>query len=223
VLVSPGPDAVRPEIVRAVTVLLVASVSSQLLANAGPVIVQVLARPSEQALAGKFLAALVIARVPLFLFAAVQAVLLPGLAALVAGGAVRAFVQRLAVVTGVTAVIAGFGVLVMWFWGNDLVALLFGSDFGIGQDAILLIALSGALFMLAQLAAQALLALGAEAWVVAGWCTGLVALVASCFVGGPVVRVAALALVIGSGVALLVLSGSLVVRGARWRTAVRRA
>ncbi|WP_426592752.1 lipopolysaccharide biosynthesis protein [Cellulomonas sp. McL0617] len=220
-LVAPGPTVARADVVRAMTVLLVASVSSQLLANAGPLIVQVLARPSEQALAGKFLAALVIARVPLFLFAAVQAVLLPGLAALVAAGAVRAFVRRLGLVTGVTAVIAAFGVLVMWLWGNDLVGLLFGSDFGVGQDTILLIAVSGALFMLAQLAAQALLALGAEAWVVVGWCAGLAALVGACFAGGPVVHVAAVALVVGSGVALLVLGVAAVVRGARWRARVR--
>ena len=226
-LVTPGPDAPRPEIVRAMAVLLVASVASQLLANAGPIIVQVLARPSEQALAGQFLAALVIARVPLFLFAAVQAVLLPGLAALVAAGRVRDFVRRLALVTGLTGLIAAGGVLVMWLWGADLVELLFGSAFGVGQDVILLIAVSGALFMLAQLAAQALLALSSEVWVVVGWCAGLVALVAACFVDGPVTWVAALALVIGSGGALVVLTGALAVRGVLWRRGlaaqVRRA
>jgi O-antigen/teichoic acid export membrane protein len=226
-LVSPGPAVVRGDVVRAMVVLLVASVTSQLLANAGPLVVQVLARPGDEALAGQVLAALVIARVPVFLFAAVQAVLLPGLASLVGSGDAAGYVRRLALVTGLTAVIAGVGVLVMWIWGDALVRLLFGDEFGVPQDVILLIAVSGALFMLAQLCAQALLALGAELWVVAGWATGLVALVVACFADGPVTWVAAMALVVGSGVALLVLAAALAVRTLRWRrtleTEVRHA
>lgn len=221
-LVSPGPEVARQEVVRAMVVLLVASVASQLLANAGPLVVQVLATPGEEALAGQFLAALVIARVPVFLFAAVQAVLLPGLAALVGAGDAAGFVRRLALVTGLTGAIAGAGVLVMWWWGDALVGLLFGDEFGVGQDVILLIAVSGALFMLAQLCAQALLALGAELWVVVGWCAGLLALVASCVVDGPVTWVAAVALVVGSGVALVVLAAALVARTVRWRRTLVR-
>ncbi|WP_421734376.1 lipopolysaccharide biosynthesis protein [Cellulomonas sp.] len=219
-LVSPGPPVVRGDVVRAMVVLLVASVTSQLLANAGPLVVQVLASPGEEALAGQFLAALVIARVPVFLFAAVQAVLLPGLASLVGAGSVSGFVRRLALVTGLTAAIAGVGVLVMWIWGDALVGLLFGDEFGVGQEVILLIAVSGALFMLAQLCAQALLALGAERWVVVGWTAGLLALVVACFAQGSVTGVAATALVVGSGVAVLVLAVALVARTARWRRTV---
>ncbi|NUU16812.1 hypothetical protein HP550_06055 [Cellulomonas humilata] len=219
-LVSPGPPVVRGDVVRAMVVLLVASVTSQLLANAGPLVVQVLATPGEEALAGQFLAALVIARVPVFLFAAVQAVLLPGLASLVGSGAVSGFVRRLGLVTGLTAAIAGVGVLVMWIWGDALVGLLFGDEFGVGQEVILLIAVSGALFMLAQLCAQALLALGAERWVVVGWSAGLLALVVACFAQGSVTWVAATALVVGSGAALLVLAVALVARTARWRRTV---
>lgn len=219
-LVRPGPDVVRRDVVRATVVLLAASVTSQLLANAGPIIVQLLAEPSEQALAGQFLAALVIARVPVFLFAAVQAVLLPGLAALVAAGQVRAFVRRLLVVVALTGAIAAVGVLVMLLWGRDLVTLLFGAEFAVSQDVVVLIAVSGGLFMLAQLSAQALLALAGDAWVVTGWCAGLVALVAACALGGDVTTVAAVALVVGSGVALVVLTAALAVRAASWRRTV---
>ena len=221
-LVSAGPAIARREVVRAMVVLLVASVASQLLANAGPLVVQVLADPGEDALAGQFLAALVIARVPVFLFAAVQAVLLPGLASLVGARDATGFVRRLALVTGLTGAIAGVGVLVMWWWGDALVGLLFGDEFGVGRDVILLIAVSGALFMLAQLCAQALLALGAETWVVVGWCVGLLALVGACAADGPVTWVAAVALVVGSGVALVVLAVALVVRTVRWRRTLGR-
>lgn len=219
-LVSPGPTIARQDVVRAMVVLLVASVASQLLANAGPLVVQILATPGEEALAGQFLAALVIARVPVFLFAAVQAVLLPGLASLVGGGDAAGYIRRVSLVTGLTFAIAVAGVLVMWWWGDALVGLLFGDEFGVGRDVTLLIAVSGALFMLAQLCAQALLALGAERWVVAGWVAGLLALVAACFLGGPVTWVVAVALVVGSGGALAVLASALVVRTARWRRAV---
>ena len=97
---------------------------SQLLANAGPLIVQVLAPPAEQALTGKFLAALVIARVPVFLFAAVQAVLLPGLAGLVGAGDARGLRPTARARHGLTAAIAAVGVLVMWLWGDALVGAL---------------------------------------------------------------------------------------------------
>ena len=57
---------------------------AQVLINAPPVLVQLLAGPRHKAEVGVFTAALVVARVPLFLFQAVQAALLPKLSGLVA-------------------------------------------------------------------------------------------------------------------------------------------
>jgi O-antigen/teichoic acid export membrane protein len=216
-LVAPGPPVVQAEVVRAMAVLLLASLTAQLLANAGPLIVQVRATPAEEVFAGQFVAALVVARIPLFLFTAVQAVLLPGLSELVGAGDAAGFLRRFARVAGLTAGVAAATVLIMWLWGGALVRLLFGTGFGVSQDVLVLIALSSALSLLAQVCAQADLALGGEAWVLAGWTVGVVVLVATCLVQGPVTWVAAMALVTGAGAALTWLAATLVVHVLRFR------
>ncbi|MCC2320194.1 hypothetical protein [Cellulomonas xiejunii] len=215
-LVLPGRPVERGAVRRAFAMLVVASLASQVLANIGPVIVQLRALPEEAADTGQFTAALVIARVPLFVFAAVQAVLLPGLAVLRGRGDMRGFRRRLVVVTAVTGALAGVGTVAVWAWGDTLLPLMFGERFEIGRDVITLIALSGGLFMLAQVAAQALLALSGERAVGLGWVVGLAALVLAALVPGPAVTVGAVALVVGSAVALLGLTGALLValRGA---------
>lgn len=217
-LVRPGgSDVTGRLVVRAISTLLGASVLSQVLANAGPIIVQLLARADEAEVSGQFLAALVIARVPLFLFAAVQAVFLPGLASLVSAGEGARFRRRVEVVAIGTLAIGAGGVLVVWLLGRELVPLLFGSKFSIDRSVITLIALSGALFMLAQVAAQALLALRADRVVVVGWAAGIVGLAMAASVPGELSARAAWALVAGSGAALVLLGAGLAVHVARWR------
>lgn len=212
-----GPEVAQRAVVRAVGTLLGASVLSQALANAGPIIVQLLATPNERAVSGQFLAALVVARVPLFLFAAVQAVFLPGLAGLVSAGDRDGFRGRVQAVGAGTLVIGVAGALVVWLLGSELVSLLFGPRFSIDRGVITLIAVSGALFMLAQVAAQALLALRADAAVVVGWAAGVGGLLISAAVPGELATRAASSLVCGSAAALVVLAGALVRRQARWR------
>ena len=207
----------RRTVVRAVATLLGASVLSQALANAGPIIVQLLATPNEGAVSGQFLAALVIARVPLFLFAAVQAVFLPGLAGLVSTGDGDGFRRRVEAVGVGTLVIGVAGALAVWLLGSELVPLLFGPRFSIDRGVITLIAVSGALFMLAQVAAQTLLALGADRTVVIGWAAGIAGLLVAAAVPGELATRAAWALVFGSAAALVLLAAGLVRRQARWR------
>jgi len=218
VLIQPGgPEVAQRTVVTAVATLLGASVLSQALANAGPIIVQLLATPNQRAVSGQFLAALVVARVPLFLFAAVQAVFLPGLAALVSAGDGDGFRGRVEAVGVGTLVIGVAGALGVWLLGSELVPLLFGPRFSIDRGVITLIAVSGALFMLAQVAAQALLALRADRTVVMGWAAGLAALVVTATVPGELATRAAWSLVFGSAVALVLLGACLVRRQARWR------
>ncbi|MEN1975318.1 lipopolysaccharide biosynthesis protein [Cellulomonas sp. P4] len=214
----PDAGAVR----RAVAVLVVASLASQLLANAGPLVVQLRATPEQEVLSGQFLAALTIARVPVFMFSAVQAVLLPGLAAMVGLRDVAGYRRRLGLVTAATAAIGVGGTAAVWAWGEVLVPLLFGDGFGVSRTVVTLLALSGALFMLAQLAAQALLALAGERAVVVGWVAGAVALVVAAVLPGELTMVAVVALVVGSAVSLLVLTGALVLALRAWSADVGR-
>ena len=66
--------------------LLVTSLFSAFAMNIGTIAVEVLARPSEADRAGVFLSGLVIARIPLFLFQGIQALVLPKLSHQAASG-----------------------------------------------------------------------------------------------------------------------------------------
>ncbi len=109
--------------------LLLTSLTSLTLMNLSTVAVEVLSGPAEEAAAGVFLSALVIARIPLFLFQAVQAVVLPRLSARAAEGDADGFtrdVRQLGlVIAGATAVaVAGSFVA-----GSLVVRVLFGDEF----------------------------------------------------------------------------------------------
>src|SRR5687767_14332829 len=98
-LVTPGPDAPWSELSSALGYLLAGSVMAQLLVNAGVFAVQILADAEERGPGGvacRFLNGLIIARVPLFMFQAVQAALLPKLAHLAGASAVYMIALALA-------------------------------------------------------------------------------------------------------------------------------
>lgn len=215
-LLTPRPEAPYVGATAALATLVVASALSQALANAGPVIVQLLAGPGESTAAGRFTAALVVARVPLFAFAAVQAVLLPGLAAFVGAADGPGLRRRARLVALWTGSLGALGTLVVWLLGPWVVHLLFGSGFAAGRGIITAIAASGAAFMLAQVAAQVLLALGDERLVVLGWAAGVVALVAASFWRASIDERGAAALVVGAVVALAVLGGVALSRVRSW-------
>jgi O-antigen/teichoic acid export membrane protein len=176
-LVTPGPDAPWAELTAALGYLLAASVLAQLLVNSGVLAVQLLASGDESEVAGRFLNGLIIARVPLFMFQAVQASLLPALAAHAGAGRhddFRAGLKRLLVV------VVGIGVLatiVAWAIGHQVVDILFGAGFELSRTDLAYLAGASAAYMLALALAQALIALSAYARVVAGWASGIIAFV----------------------------------------------
>jgi len=189
---------------------------SQALANAGTIVVQLLAAPTETGVTSDFLGALVIARVPLFLFAAVQAVLLPGLAGAIGAGDVATFRHRVGLVGAATVTLGVLGTIAVWLLGAPLVPMVFGPDFSIDRDVITLIAASGAAFMIALAAAQALLALGAERVVLLAWAIGLGTLVVACLWQGPLAARAAWAMLDGAVAAMIVMVGALVLAQRQW-------
>ena len=109
--------------------LLLTSLTSLTLMNLSTIAVEVLSGPAEEAAAGVFLSALVIARIPLFLFQAVQAVVLPRLSARAAAGDAAGFthdVRRLALMLTAATVVAVAGSVVV---GSLVVRVLFGDEF----------------------------------------------------------------------------------------------
>lgn len=179
--------------------LVAASTTGQLLANVGPVAMAALAGADQQDLSGRFVFAVTIARIPLFLFAAVQAVFLPSLSALLARGDGPGFARTMRRAMAATAALGGAGVLGVWLLGAWAMRVVYGFDLDSGLLA--LIAASGGLFMLAQAAAQGLLAHRADAVVAIDWTAGLLATVAALALPGDLANRVALAMCVGATVA----------------------
>lgn len=171
-LILPGPPAPWGELSSALAYLLAASFLAQLLVNAGPVAVKLLAAPSQSEAAGRFLAGLVIARVPLFLFQAVQAALLPKLSGFAAAGLhaeFRSGVRRILVAVTAIGAVATLAALSVGPWG---VRLLFGREFVLSRVDLGYLAGASAAYMVAIALAQALIALESHARVAIGWLIG---------------------------------------------------
>ncbi|MGO1315648.1 MAG: lipopolysaccharide biosynthesis protein [Cellulomonadaceae bacterium] len=202
------------------TSLVANSTASQLLANFGPIAMALLATVAQQGLSGRFVAAVTVARIPLFLFAAIQAVFLPTLAALVANDSVVQFVRTLRRALFVTVALGVAGVGGIALLGHWVMWLIYGDEFTIGTRVLVLIAISGALFMLAQVFAQALLAHHGDRASAIAWTCGLVASAITLAVPVELSARVALALCTGAGVALLVLVSALARRMNAWRRSV---
>jgi O-antigen/teichoic acid export membrane protein len=211
-LLRPGPEAPWSELSSALGFLLAGSVFAQLLVNAGPLAVKLLADESEQAVAGRFLAGLVIARVPLFLYQAVQAALLPKLAGLAASGRHADFRTGLArlviviIVIGVTATAGAFAV------GPPVVRFLFGNAFDLARRDLGYLAAASAGIMLAQALGQALVALSGHARAAAAWFVAIITLVAVTAAGSDLLLRVELGLLAGAFAAAITMGALLLHR-----------
>lgn len=176
-LTSEGPDAPWDELTSALGSLLAASVFAAFLVNAGTLAVRVLADDTQDHEAGVFLVGLTIARVPLFLYQAVQASLLPHLSALAGAGRYSEFRGRLGRLLGAVAALGILGTLVAFLIGPPVIRLLFGPDFDLTRRDLALLAAGSASIMLATALGQSLIALSSQRRVAIGWFLGVVAFV----------------------------------------------
>lgn len=198
-----GPLPVEPRLgtlARGMGWMLAGTLAAQILANAGPVVVKLLAAPTDAA-AGHFLTALVVARVPLFLFAALQASLLPGLARMVAArdfDALRRSLRRLLLLLGALGAVI---TVLLAVAGPLLTQLLFGPAYRTGRLPLIILSGGCTLYMLAAALAQALLALGRPALVAAGWWIGVAGFAAGVLGHASLPIRVSVALVVGSAAA----------------------
>lgn len=168
-----GPPAPRSELSEALVALLAASVLAQLLVNIGVLAVKVLEPQSSKNLSAIFLAAVIVARIPLFLYQAIQAALLPNLARLWAAGAhsdFRSGLRRLLLIVGAVGALAMLGTAVL---GPFIVHKLFDPTYDVERSVLVLLSLSSAGYMLSLTLAQALIALERQALSALGWIPGV--------------------------------------------------
>ena len=170
---TPGPKAKVGDLSRALGSLLVASVATALVLNASPLAVQILATDQEIDESGKFLNALLVARVPLFFFQAVQAALLPRLSGL-AGQ--EKFLELWRELKRLLSLVVGLGaaaVLFMGLLGPQIVVFAFGEEFRVSHGDMALLACSSAGLMIALSLTQALIACKAQGRMATAWVVGV--------------------------------------------------
>ncbi len=168
---EPGPEAEWSEVTPNLGWLLIGSVCAAALLNAGPITASLLADSSENSLVSQFSYGVLLARIPLFLFQAVQAALLPRLSRQAARGEFDEFrsgLKRLMYVVLAVGVVGTAGAFVLGPW---VLGIVYDAD--LSSRTLAMLSLSSAVYMLALATSQAVLALHGHALVALGWAIGV--------------------------------------------------
>lgn len=173
-LLPTGPRAAWSDVTAAIGLLVAGNLLANIVINAGPVVVELLAGPDELAAAGIFTSVLVLARVPLFAFSAIQAGFLPALARMAARRDTAAFRRRLLQILGLVLAMGAVGVLGGALVGPWVVRVLFGEQFVTTGGQVALLAASSGAYMAATVLAQALVSVRGYHANVVIWAIGTV-------------------------------------------------
>ncbi|TSA52075.1 MAG: hypothetical protein D4R44_06365, partial [Actinobacteria bacterium] len=171
-----GPPAAWSEVTPNLGWLLLGSLFAAALVNAGPITVDILGTNAKPELITQFGNAVIFARIPLFLFQAVQAALLPRLARLAAQGHLdefRSALRKLLILVVGVGVVGTAGAFAV---GPAVLKFVYAG--GIDRRTLTLLAFSSALYMVAMVFAQATIALHGHALAGIGWALGFACFIA---------------------------------------------
>lgn len=155
--------------------LLLGSVFAATLLNAGPITATLLAADNEADFVTRFSFGVLLARIPLFLFQAVQAALLPGLSRLAARGELgefRAGLLRLAYLVIAVGLVGTAGAFLLGPFAAEVVY-----EVELSGRTLAILALASGVYMMALALGQAVIALKGHALVAMGWGLGVVTFV----------------------------------------------
>jgi O-antigen/teichoic acid export membrane protein len=173
--VEDGPEASWSEVTPNLGWLLMGSLFAAALVNAGPITVDILGETAPAEVVTRFGNAVIFARIPLFLFQAVQAALLPRLTKLAAQSNLDEFIlgfKRLMILVCEVGVVGTAGAFLV---GPQILDVVYQS--GIDRRTMTLLALASALYMVAVATAQAVIALRGHAIVAFGWLASFISYV----------------------------------------------
>jgi len=205
---APGSDVGRRELLRAFGWLVMASLLGQALANAAPIAVQLLA-PENDGAAGRFLSALVIARVAIYLFQAAQATIVPNLALLSAQGRVEDVRLALRRMVGICLALTVVGTAGAYLLGPPVVRLLFGPGFDISSATMAILTAASTVYVLAAAVSSAAIATLRHRLSAVAWLAGCVTFAAGTALGQGLYTRVELGYLLGSCVTALVLVAGL--------------
>jgi O-antigen/teichoic acid export membrane protein len=200
-LTEAGPEASWGELTRALGWLLAGTGSLALVVQGGTVAVQVLADADQADAAGVFLNGLQIARIPLFLFQAVLASLLPRLSRQAAGGDLAAFRHGLGRLVGAILGVGALAVVAATVVGPVVVDLLFDATTALEARDLGLLSGAFVVIMAAICLDQGLIALGAHRLMACGWMLSLATFVVVTALGDDLFLRVEVGLVAGAAVA----------------------
>jgi O-antigen/teichoic acid export membrane protein len=213
-LVEPGPEAPYSELSTALGWLLLGSVLAQLLGYASFLAANALAEgQAQEDLVAKFITGMFIARIPILLFQAVQAALLPKLAGLAGEGRHADFASGMRKLVAIVIGLGVIGVVAAATIGPFVGKLLFGEDkFILGNRDLALLAAGSGFFILALTLAQGLIALRGYAGAALAWLAGIIAFAAITAAGNDLFLRVELGFVAGSATATAVMGILLLMR-----------
>ncbi|MFC6597372.1 lipopolysaccharide biosynthesis protein [Kitasatospora paranensis] len=181
----PGPAQDWPGLVRGLGPLMGSTLLAQWMVSAAVMSVQLL-RPDQVDLVAALLSALVLARVPIFVFGALQASLLSGLAGAAAAGRhrdFRAMLRRAASAVALLSCAIGLPVVLLGPW---LIHLLFAAPAALTHLDFLWLCLGTCGYLLAMVLGQALIVLHRHRAQLVCWLLGTAVLAAVTFAPGPI-------------------------------------
>jgi O-antigen/teichoic acid export membrane protein len=195
---------------RSLAFLVTSTLLMQLIANLGPVVVAY-RLPTDAVAAGAFAATFVLARIPLFLFAPVQAMLLPALTRALVADDRAAFRRRVRQTTVIIAVFTSAGALLGGTIGPWAVGTLLGLASPPGPLVLVLLAVATGLLMVCQMLQPALVAAGRQRRVATAWVAGAVVFTGLLFAPVPPIQAALIAQLAGPAVTVALAGAALLV------------
>lgn len=166
-----GPPATWKEVTPNLGWLLLGSVFAAGLVNAGPVAANLLKNPNEKHLVTQFGYGVLLSRIPLFMFQAVQAALLPRLSRLAARNELDEFRSGFRKLLIIVVGVGGAGTLGAFLLGPFVIEKMYGAD--LSSRTLAMLAIGSAAYMAALAMAQAVIALRGHALVGLGWGIGM--------------------------------------------------
>ena len=200
-----GPPATFSEITPNLGWLLLGTIMAAALVNAGPLGVDFLANTIDAEKVTAFGNGVLLSRVPLFLFQAVQAALLPRLARLAAKGDLEEFRHGFSLLLKVVTAVAVLGTVGSFVLGPPILTMVY--EGGLDRRTLTLLALASGMYMLALAVSQGVIALQGHKFVAVGWLSAMIGfLTVTTFASDDLFLRVELGLVAGSTVALAVFS-----------------
>jgi O-antigen/teichoic acid export membrane protein len=193
----PGPSVTMAALCAGLGLLVTASLLAQVVANIGVINVELLEN-DDSATAGALLSALVLARIPLFVFASLQASLLPALARHIAAGDIDGYRNQLKKALAVVGLLGVAGAVVAVAIGPWLAGIMFNNSAGLTRVDFAWLTAGVLAYMFATVLGQAVVARGWHAGQALGWLVGTVVLVLVTLGPGDVKTRVELAFAVGS-------------------------